>query len=75
MQFIWKIYNRENAMKLSALAIILLSMSCAASQSKPVTPWRVEVVTSGGMTGRGNGSWKTALNQFDIMFPGRMDMA
>jgi putative transposase len=25
--------------------------------------------------GRGNGSWKTALNQFDIMFPGRLFVA
>jgi putative transposase len=25
--------------------------------------------------GRGNGSWKTALNQFDIMFPGRLHLA
>jgi putative transposase len=25
--------------------------------------------------GRGNANWKTALNQFDIMFPGRLDLA
>jgi putative transposase len=25
--------------------------------------------------GRGNAAWKTALNQFDIMFPGRLDRA
>jgi putative transposase len=25
--------------------------------------------------GRGNVSWKTALNQFDIMFPGRLQLA
>jgi putative transposase len=25
--------------------------------------------------GRGNVAWKTALNQFDIMFPGRLDRA
>jgi hypothetical protein len=43
-------------MKLSALGILLL-MSCAASQSAPVTPWRIEVTTMGGITGRGNGSW------------------
>jgi hypothetical protein len=24
--------------------------------------------------GRGNVSWKTALNQFDIMFPGRLNL-
>ena len=43
-------------MKLSALAVLLL-MSCAASQSAPETPWRIEVRTAGGITGRGNGSW------------------
>jgi putative transposase len=25
--------------------------------------------------GRGNGNWKTAINQFDIMFPGRLELA
>jgi hypothetical protein len=60
VQFVRKIYNQENAMKLSALAVILLLMSCAASQSKPVAPWRIEVTTSGGITGRGNGSWAIA---------------
>jgi putative transposase len=25
--------------------------------------------------GRGNLNWKTAINQFDIMFPGRLDLA
>lgn len=44
-------------MKLSALSLFLLLMSCAASQSKPVTSWRIEVTTMGGITGRGNGSW------------------
>ncbi|HYP18101.1 MAG TPA: hypothetical protein VEQ65_12890 [Opitutus sp.] len=52
----WKIYNRETAMKLSAAAILLF-VACAASQSAPVKPWRVEVTTSGGITGRGNGGW------------------
>jgi hypothetical protein len=44
-------------MKLSALSLFLLLISCAASQSKPATPWRIEVATTGGITGRGNGSW------------------
>ncbi len=44
-------------MKLSALGVLLL-MSCAASQSsQPGSPWRIGVTTSGGITGRGNGSW------------------
>lgn len=57
-------------MKLSALAVLLL-MSCAASQtSQPASPWRIEVTTSGGITGRGNGSWaissdgKVAITSF-----------
>ena len=43
-------------MKLSAFALALL-MSCAASQSAAVKPWKIEVTTSGGITGRGNGGW------------------
>ena len=44
-------------MKLSTLAVLLL-MSCAASQSSaPVTPWRIEVTSAGGFTGRGTGNW------------------
>lgn len=44
-------------MKLSALAMILLMTSCAASQSRSDGPWRIEVTTSGGLTGRGAGSY------------------
>jgi hypothetical protein len=51
-----KIYNRENAMKLSAAAVLLL-VACAASQSTAMKPWRIDVTTSGGITGRGNGGW------------------
>ncbi len=44
-------------MKLSALAVLLF-VSCAASQSsQPVEPWRIEVVSSGGITGRGAGNY------------------
>ncbi|HEX8617043.1 MAG TPA: hypothetical protein VF911_05590 [Thermoanaerobaculia bacterium] len=48
-------------MKLSALGVLLL-MSCAASQNSqpPAGPWSVQVTTSGGITGRGNGSWAIA---------------
>ncbi len=31
--------------------------------------------TTRATAGRGSGAWKTALNQFDIMFPGRLDRA
>ncbi|WP_438264954.1 IS256 family transposase [Blastococcus mobilis] len=31
--------------------------------------------TTRATAGRGGGAWKTALNQFDIMFPGRLDLA
>ncbi|MGK5174080.1 IS256 family transposase [Geodermatophilus sp. CPCC 205761] len=31
--------------------------------------------TTRATAGRGSGAWKTALNQFDIMFPGRLDLA
>src|SRR4028118_2269004 len=60
-QFVWKIYNRENAMKLSALGVLLL-MSCAASQTSqpPAGPWSIHLTTSGGITGRGNGTWSLA---------------
>ena len=43
-------------MKLSAAALLLL-VACAASQSTAVKPWRIDVTTSGGITGRGNGGW------------------
>jgi hypothetical protein len=44
-------------MKLSMMAALFL-MSCAASQSsKPATPWRIGITSSGGITGRGLGSW------------------
>jgi hypothetical protein len=31
--------------------------------------------TTRATAGRGAGAGKTALNQFDIMFPGRLDLA
>lgn len=43
-------------MKLSLLTMMVLA-ACAASQSKPKTPWRLELVTSGGIAGRGNGNY------------------
>lgn len=43
-------------MKLSALAMIMFA-ACAASQSGPARPWRIEVTTSGGIAGRGVGTY------------------
>ncbi|HEX2060401.1 MAG TPA: hypothetical protein VHK90_06645 [Thermoanaerobaculia bacterium] len=31
--------------------------ACAASHSRPKTPWRLELVSSGGFAGRGNGNY------------------
>ncbi|HEV7764686.1 MAG TPA: hypothetical protein VGQ76_06785 [Thermoanaerobaculia bacterium] len=45
-------------MKLSAMAVILMmSMSCAAARSAPAEPWRIEVTSSGGIAGRGAGTF------------------
>ena len=58
-------------MKLSALAVLLF-VSCAASQggeaerekgeasSQAAAPWRIEVTSSGGITGRGAGNYSIA---------------
>lgn len=45
-------------MKLSGLLLIMsLLNSCAAAHSTPPKPWRLEIATSGGITGRGNGTY------------------
>lgn len=44
-------------MKLSVVALMLLMLSCAASRTKPVEPWKIEVTSSGGIAGRGAGSY------------------
>lgn len=45
-------------MSVSRLLLSLLIVSgCAASPREPSGPWRVEVVTSGGLTGRGMGTF------------------
>lgn len=46
----------KNAAKLSALFLVLLS-ACTATQATPKRPWRVEVTTTGGITGRGTGDY------------------
>jgi len=51
-----EIYNLENAVKLSILGMVLV-MSCAAAQSKPAGPWRIEVRTEGGIAGKGVGTY------------------
>jgi hypothetical protein len=45
--------------KLSAILLILMTLgSCAASQaSAPATPWAISLTSSGGLAGRGNGSY------------------
>ena len=52
----FEIYNMENAVKLSILGMVLV-MSCAAAQSKPSGPWRIEVRTEGGIAGKGLGTY------------------
>lgn len=47
----------KSSVKLSAILMILLVSGCAASQAGPQRPWRVEVTTSGGITGRGAGDY------------------
>jgi hypothetical protein len=50
-----KIYNMESALMLSfRLSIFLLAFACSTTTSNE--PWRIELVTSGGITGRGNGN-------------------
>jgi hypothetical protein len=52
-----EIYNMESVMKLSAITMMLLILSCAASRTAPPEPWSVEVTSSGGIAGRGAGSF------------------
>ena len=45
-------------MKLSRILLALLFVTaCAAARSRPERPWSIEVSTSGGLTGRGIGSY------------------
>lgn len=44
-------------MKLSAIAAMMLMLSCAASSTAPVEPWSIEVTSSGGIAGKGAGSY------------------
>ncbi len=50
----------KNVAKLSAFLLTLLGTGCAASQTAPQRPWRIEVTTSGGITGRGAGDYSIA---------------
>jgi hypothetical protein len=57
----YRIYNRENAMKLSLMMLMVSVVACAASsRTAPSEPWRFEVTSSGGITGRGAGSYSIA---------------
>ena len=49
-------YNVKNAVKLSAILLLVLS-GCTASYAEPKRPWRVEVKTDGGFAGRGIGTY------------------
>lgn len=44
-------------MKLSTMAMMLLMLSCAAARTEPAEPWSVSVTSSGGITGKGAGSY------------------
>ena len=44
-------------MKLSVIAAMLLMLSCAASGTGPAEPWSIGVTSSGGIAGRGAGSY------------------
>jgi hypothetical protein len=52
-----RIYNAESVMKLSAIAMMMLMLSCAAARTGPAEPWSVAVTSSGGIAGRGAGSF------------------
>jgi hypothetical protein len=57
--FACEIYNMENAAMLSRfgmLMTLMLTVACAAAPAKVTRPWRVEFVTSGGISGRGVGN-------------------
>lgn len=49
-------YNVKSPVKLSAL-LLLFFAACTASHAAPKRPWRVEVTTTGGITGRGAGDY------------------
>jgi hypothetical protein len=44
-------------MKLSVIATMMLMLSCAASRTAPAEPWSISVTSSGGLAGRGAGSY------------------
>jgi hypothetical protein len=53
-----KLYNSETAMKLSVMiAMMLMTLSCAASRTRPIEPWSIAVTSSGGLAGKGAGSY------------------
>jgi hypothetical protein len=44
-------------MKLSLMGVLLFMSCMTSNNSTPATPWKLGITTSGGITGRGNGSW------------------
>lgn len=50
-------YNVESRVKVPTLLLAMMFLSCTAAYTAPQKPWRIEVATSGGLTGRGNGTY------------------
>ena len=44
-------------MKLSIITTMMLMLSCAASRTTPAEPWSISVTSSGGLAGKGAGSY------------------
>ena len=56
--FVREVYNLETAMKLSVMiAMMLTTLSCAATRTQPIEPWSIDVTSSGGLAGKGAGSY------------------
>jgi hypothetical protein len=57
--FACEIYNMENGAMLSRSRVVvalMITVACSASPAKVTRPWRVELLTSGGISGRGVGN-------------------
>lgn len=44
-------------MKLSFVAMMMMTLSCAAARTAPAEPWSILVTSSGGIAGKGAGSY------------------
>jgi hypothetical protein len=52
-----KIYNAETVMKLSFVAMMIVTLACVAARTAPAEPWSLHVTSSGGIAGKGAGSY------------------